>query len=58
MCPNEEPSKSHQKSSPYGEWQESRQEVNMNAQVDLEFLSTGNEYSPTSESDGGEPKWY
>ncbi|XP_024425074.2 WW domain-binding protein 4 isoform X2 [Desmodus rotundus] len=54
---NEEKSKPHKKSNPYGEWQEIKQEVESHEEVDLELPSTENEYVSTLEADvGGEPK--
>lgn len=54
---NEEKSKAHKKSNPYGEWQEIKQEVESHEEVDLELPSTENEHVSTSEGDaGGEPK--
>lgn len=54
---NEEKSKAHKKSNPYGEWQEIKQEVESHEEVDLELPSTENEYVSTLEADvGGEPK--
>ncbi|XP_059000580.1 WW domain-binding protein 4 [Mustela nigripes] len=55
--PNEEKSKAHKKSNPYGEWQEIKQQVESHEEVDLELPSTENEYVSTSEPDiGGQPK--
>ncbi|XP_008258252.2 WW domain-binding protein 4 [Oryctolagus cuniculus] len=54
--PNEEKPKVHKKPNPYGEWQEIKQEVKSNEEVDLELPSTENEYISTSEGDGGESK--
>ncbi|XP_073750589.1 WW domain-binding protein 4 isoform X2 [Callorhinus ursinus] len=55
--PNEEKSKAHKKSNPYGEWQEIKQQVESHEEVDLELPSTENEYLSTSEPDiGGQPK--
>ncbi|XP_019610847.2 WW domain-binding protein 4 isoform X1 [Rhinolophus sinicus] len=51
--PNEEKSKVHKKSNPYGEWQEIKQEVKSPEEVDLELPSTENEYVATSEAHVG-----
>ncbi|KAF6085211.1 WW domain binding protein 4 [Phyllostomus discolor] len=54
---NQEKSKAHKKSNPYGEWQEIKQEVESHEEVDLELPSTENEYVSTLEADvGGAPK--
>nr|KAF6371159.1 WW domain binding protein 4 [Myotis myotis] len=54
---NEEKSKAHKKSNPYGEWKEIKQEVESHEEVDLELPSTENEYLSTSEAAvGEEPK--
>ncbi|XP_033615787.1 WW domain-binding protein 4-like [Fukomys damarensis] len=53
---NEEKSKTLKKSNPYGEWQEIKQEVENDEEVDLELPSTGNESVSPSEADAVEPK--
>ncbi|KAM6180139.1 WW domain-binding protein 4 [Erethizon dorsatum] len=54
--PNEEKPKTLKKSNPYGEWQEIKQEIESDEEVDLELPSTENEYVSTSETDAVEPK--
>uniref|UniRef100_A0A8C9JAM5 WW domain-binding protein 4 n=1 Tax=Panthera tigris altaica TaxID=74533 RepID=A0A8C9JAM5_PANTA len=55
--PNEEKSKAHKKSNPYGEWQEIKQEVESHEEVDFELPCTENECVSTSEPDiGGQSK--
>ncbi|XP_012578736.1 PREDICTED: WW domain-binding protein 4 [Condylura cristata] len=55
--PKEEKPKVRKKPTPYGEWQEIKQEVESHEEVDLELPSIENEYVSTSEAGvGGEPK--
>ncbi|XP_040847269.1 WW domain-binding protein 4 isoform X2 [Ochotona curzoniae] len=54
--PKEEKPKAQKKPNPYGEWQEVKEEIKSNEEVDLELPSTENEYVSTSEGDDGEPK--
>lgn len=51
--PKEKP-KTPKKVTPYGEWQEIKQEVESQEDIDLELPSTENEYVATSEADDGE----
>nr|XP_012805873.2 WW domain-binding protein 4 [Jaculus jaculus] len=53
---SEEKSKTHKKPNPYGEWQEIKQEVDSQEEVDLQLPGTENDCVSTSEADVGEAK--